>query len=64
MEQMRRTVQDAEESEPLLAKELYDTVRKVTEQRIPDALKVSQQLVDLGVSEDAAKASRQASARS
>ncbi len=60
MEQMRRTVEDAEESEPLLAKELFDTARKATEQRIPDALKVSQQLVDLGVSDDAAKASRQA----
>ena len=60
LEQMRRTVQDAEESEPLLAKELYDTVRKAGEQKIPDALKVSQQLVDLGVSEDAAKASRHA----
>ena len=54
------TVQDAEESEPLLAKELYDTVRKAGEQKIPDALKVSQQLVDLGISEDAAKASRHA----
>ena len=60
MDQMRRTVEDAEESEPLLAKELYDTVRKADEQRIPDALKVSQQLVDLGVSEDAARVSRQA----
>ena len=57
---MRRNVQDAEESEPLLAKELYDTVRKAGEQKIPDALKVSQQLVDLGVGEDAAKASRHA----
>jgi hypothetical protein len=60
LEQMRNTVQDAEESEPLLAKELYDTVRKAGEQKIPDALKVSQQLVDLGVSEDAAKTSRHA----
>jgi hypothetical protein len=60
MEQIRRTVQDAEESEPLLAKELYEAVRKTTEQKIPDALKVSEQLVDLGVSEDAARASRQA----
>jgi hypothetical protein len=60
LEQMRRTVQDAEESEPLLAKELYDTVRKAGEQKISDALKVSQQLVDLGVSEDATKASRHA----
>ena len=41
LEQMRRTVQDAEESEPLLAKELYDAVRKANEQKIPDALKVS-----------------------
>ena len=60
MEQMRSTVEDAEESEPLLAKELFDTVRKADEQKIPDALKVSKQLVDLGVSEDAAKVSRQA----
>ena len=60
LEQMRRTVQDAEESEPLLAKELYDAVRKANEQKIPDALKVSQQLVDLGVGEDAAKASQHA----
>ena len=37
--------------------------RKATEQRIPDALKVSQQLVDLGVSEDAAKASTACGAR-
>jgi hypothetical protein len=60
LEQMRRTVQEAEESEPLLAKELYDTVRKANDQKVPDALKVSQQLVDLGVAEDAAKASRHA----
>jgi hypothetical protein len=60
LEQMRRNVEDAEESEPLLAKELYDTVRKAGEQKIPDALKVSQQLVDLGISEDAARASRHA----
>jgi hypothetical protein len=57
---MRRNVEDAEESEPLLAKELYNTVRKAGERRIPDALKVSQQLVDLGVGEEAAKASRSA----
>src|SRR5262249_13305464 len=32
-ERMQRTVQDAEETEPLLAKELYDTVRKATERK-------------------------------
>ena len=35
-------------------------VRKATEQKIPDALKAAEQLVDLGVTEDAAKASRHA----
>jgi hypothetical protein len=60
LEQMRRNVEDAEESEPLLAKELYDTVRKAGEQKIPDAIKASQQLVDLGIGEEAAKASRHA----
>jgi hypothetical protein len=60
LDQMRDTVQEAEETEPLLAKSLYDTVRKATEQKIPDALKVAEQLVKLGVNDDATKASRQA----
>jgi hypothetical protein len=60
LEQMKRTVQDAEETEPLLAKGLYDTVRNATEDKIPDALKTAEQLVDLGVNEGAAKESRQA----
>ena len=42
LERMKRTVQEAEETEPLLAKGLYDTVRKADEQKIPDALKISQ----------------------
>ena len=49
LEQMRTHRQDAEETEPLLAKELYDTVRKANEQKIPDALKETQQLVDAGI---------------
>jgi hypothetical protein len=60
-ERMQRTVQDAEETEPLLAKGLYDTARKASERKIPDALKAAEQLVDLGVNKDAAKASRDAS---
>ena len=60
LDQMQNTVQDAEETEPLLAKNLYDTVRKANEQKIPDALKAAEQLAELGVSEDAAKASRHA----
>jgi hypothetical protein len=57
---MQTTVQEAEETEPLLAKSLYDTVRKATYAKIPDALKVAEQLVKLGVADDAIKASRRA----
>jgi hypothetical protein len=60
LDQMKRTVQDAEETEPLLAKGLYDTARKADENKIADAIKASGQLVDLGIPEDAAKASRHA----
>ena len=60
LDQMKNTVQDAEETEPLLAKNLYDTVRKANEQKIPDALKAAEQLAELGVSDAAAKASRHA----
>jgi len=60
LDQMRTTVQEAEETEPLLAKNLYDTVRKANDQKIPDALKVAEQLLKLGVGEDATKASRHA----
>jgi hypothetical protein len=62
LERMRGTVQEAEETEPLLARGLYDTIRKAAEHKIPDALKVAEQLVDLGVAEDAAKSSRRAGA--
>jgi hypothetical protein len=57
---MRKTVEDAEETEPLLAKELFDTVRKANEKAIPDALQGAEQLVDAGVPEEAARSSRQA----
>ncbi|MGO9471404.1 MAG: hypothetical protein ACLQVF_45520 [Isosphaeraceae bacterium] len=60
LDQMRTTVQEAEETEPLLAKNLYDTARKATDQKITDALKVAEQLVKLGVADDASKAARHA----
>lgn len=60
LDRMQNTVQEAEESEPLLAKGLYDTVRKANEQKIADALKVAEQLADAGIAEEAAKASRHA----
>jgi hypothetical protein len=53
-------VQEAEETEPLLAKELFDTVRKADKQAIPDALKVAERLAEAGIAEEAAKSSRRA----
>jgi hypothetical protein len=60
MDRMRNTTQQAEETEPLLARGLYDTVRKASEQKIPDALKATQQLVEFGIADEAAKAARHA----
>ncbi len=60
LDRMRATVQDAEETEPLLAKELFDAARKADGQAIPGALKEAGQLVDAGVADEAAKSSRKA----
>ena len=58
LDRMRQTVQAAEETEPLLAKNLYEAVRKANEQSIPEALRDAEQLVDLGVAEEAVKSSQ------
>jgi hypothetical protein len=60
VERMRNTVNEAEENEPLLAKNLYDTVRKSDEQAIPDTLKEAEKLVEMGVPKEAAESSRRA----
>jgi hypothetical protein len=60
LNRMRDTVHEAEETEPLLARGLFDTVRRASQQKIPDALKAAEQLVDLGVADEAAQSSRRA----
>src|SRR5262249_13958328 len=60
LDRMRNTVQEAEETEPLLAKNLYDAARKATEQSVPEALRDASQLANLGVADEAVKASRRA----
>ena len=60
VERMRRTVEEAEVTEPLLAKNLFDTVRKADEQAIPEALKQTEKLADAGFVEEASKSSRHA----
>jgi hypothetical protein len=56
VEQMQETVQEAEEPEPLLAQQLYDTVRQVSDQNVEQALDMAQQLVDIGVTREATDA--------
>ncbi len=58
-ERAERTVQDAEKSEPLLAQELYNTVRGAAEQKVGDSLDLARRLTDNGRPE-AADASRKA----
>jgi hypothetical protein len=58
LERMRQTVEEAEEPEPLLAKQLYDTVREAHQQQVENALDVARRLVDVGIDEEANKAMR------
>jgi len=60
VERMRRTVGEAEATEPLLAKNLFDTVRKADEQAIPEALKQSEKLAEGGFVEEASRSSHRA----
>ena len=60
LDRMRDTVQQAEETEPLLAKQLYEAVNKANQQAIPDALKQAEQLAEVGINEEAARSARQA----
>jgi hypothetical protein len=60
VERIQRTVGEAEESEPLLARNLFDTVRKAEEQMIPEAIKLTKKLADAGFPEEASKSSHHA----
>ncbi|MEX2141065.1 MAG: DUF4175 family protein [Pirellulales bacterium] len=46
LENMRRTIEEAESSEPLLSKQLYDTVREARREQPERALDVSRQLLE------------------
>jgi hypothetical protein len=58
LEQMRQTIEEAEEPEPLLSKQLYDTVREAHQERVENALDVARQLVDVGIEREAGRAMR------
>jgi hypothetical protein len=58
-ERAQKTVEDAEKSEPLLAQELYNTVRGAAEQKVGDSLDLARRLTESGRAE-ATDASRKA----
>lgn len=60
VDRMRKTVGEAEESEPLLAKKLFDAARKADEQAIGESLREAEKLAEAGIADEAAKASGRA----
>jgi len=52
-DRMRRVTEEAEASQPLLSKQLYDTLRDADQQRVEQALDVTRQLLDKGFNDEA-----------
>lgn len=61
MNDMKQITQKAEHSEPLLSKQLYDTIRKSRKFQTDDALEVASQLLKRGFVPQATEAEKQAS---
>ena len=51
---------EAEETEPLLARHLFDAARKADGQEIPQALEQAEKLAEAGFADEASKSSRRA----
>jgi hypothetical protein len=60
LERMQQIVGEAEEPEPILARELYDAVGETARRQTEEALDVARQLAEAGATRDAAEAMRQA----
>jgi hypothetical protein len=60
MDEAKQVVQQAETSEPLLSKQLYDMLRSTREWKLDQALTATQQLLKQGILPEAAKAEQQA----
>jgi len=52
-EQMRQTIQDAEQTEPLLAEKLYDAARTAQDQNVQRALEAAERSLRQGLTQDA-----------
>ena len=60
LENIRETVEEAEEAEPLMAKQLYDSLREAQHQRVDDALDTTRRLLDRDLTDEARRAEEQA----
>lgn len=60
LEKAKHVVEEAEVSEPLLSKQLYDTLRSTREMKLEQAMNAAEQLIKQGVLPEAAKAEQQA----
>ncbi|MBN1419415.1 MAG: hypothetical protein JXP34_11605 [Planctomycetes bacterium] len=49
LENVRQTVEEAEEAEPLMTRKLYDALREARQERVDDALDVTRALVERGL---------------
>jgi hypothetical protein len=62
MDRMRKTVEEAESTEPLLSKQLYDTIRQAHQQRPGEALDTARQLLERGFVKESRQFETQAKA--
>lgn len=53
LDQMRNTIQEAEETEPLLSEKLYETTRQAQDQKVERALEATERSLRQGFAEDA-----------
>ncbi len=60
LKSLRKTVQEAESSEPLAAKKLYEAVRDAQQQKTEQALQAAEQLVERGFLPEASQAEEMA----
>ncbi len=49
LEGMQETSEDAEDAEPLMARQLYDSIRQTQQRRVDDALDAARRLLDAGL---------------
>lgn len=54
-DRMQQTIEESEPAEPLLARQLYDTLRETHQQRVDDALNVTQRLLEVGIAAEAGR---------